>query len=68
MSKKITLTVSDEAMLRIEKAYLRVYGVSAVEKETPLGTIKRGLLTQIKGTVSICEEEEAREKLQDLDI
>ena len=66
--KKIVLSVPDEALPRIEKAFTRHCLVGVGEEETPLETIKRGLLSYIKSIVAISEEEEAREKSEDLGI
>lgn len=70
--KKIILSIPDETMTRVEKAFHQHYGLTGPGGETPLQVVKRGLKSYMKSIVQIYEEqeaaEEARNKSDDLGL
>jgi len=63
--KKIILSIPDEAMTRIEKAYTYLFNRKNAIDEKPMETIKRRLLHQMKVAVLEFEREEARRKIDE---
>jgi hypothetical protein len=63
--KKIVLSIPDEALPRIEKAFTYIFNRAGEIDETPLETVKRRLCHHMKEAVTEFEREEARRKLDE---
>ncbi len=63
--KKIILSIPDESMPRIERAFAYIFNRTGKIDETPMETVKRSLCNHMKEAVLEFEREEARRKLDE---